>query len=227
MNFLKQIFESGADDSMHHKFIRFGKGEYERFLFSIKKGKKNFKVKSSSGFANDFIKIISENTREKMDIKGEIIAPRDFEKEIEGVVKVAKFSRRGKLYTAELNTEMVPEQLRQIYELFEKNYLLLNINSESFKLKTKSSLPKPGGKVKDDFCSATLPSELLDEFAWDVNGFETLEIKHILNITDIVVSAEFKNDPARARLEARRKGKITRVLKIDNKEEKRETDFEA
>ena len=56
---------------------------------------------------------------------------------------------------------------------------------------------------------------------------EILKIKHILNITEIVIPEEFKNDPAKARIEAKRKGKIIRFLDIDEKEEQKEVDFEV
>ncbi|MBU4456016.1 MAG: hypothetical protein KKA65_00800, partial [Nanoarchaeota archaeon] len=58
MSFIKEIFEGKANDSIHYKFVRYGKGEYERLLFEITKSKNNFRVKSSFDFANDFIKII-------------------------------------------------------------------------------------------------------------------------------------------------------------------------
>jgi len=89
-------------------------------------------------------------------------------------------------------------------------------------------LPKPGGTIKPDFCSATLPLECLNEFAWDVKDFKVLSIRHVLHITDIRFSPELmKSNPARARLEAKRVGKIERILNIDGKEEKREVGLEA
>jgi len=228
MNFVKQIFEGKANDSIHHKFVRYGKGEYERLLFEVTKTKKNLKVKSSFDFANDFVKIISENIKENMEVKGKIIVNRDFEKELEEMgIEVSDFKKRGKLYTAELNTTLTPEKLKEIYSKYNENFLLLNIKSKDFILKTKGALPKPGGKIADNFCSATLPLDFVDEFAWDVKDFTKLKIKHILNITEIVIPEEFKNDPAKARIEAKRKGKIIRFLDIDEKEEQKEVDFEV
>ncbi len=229
MNFIKQIFEGNADSTMHHKFVRFGKGEFERLYFDITKTKKNLKVKSSFGFANDFIKLIAENAEEELEVKGKIIVNRDFEKELEDLgVEIANYKKRGKLYTAEIDTMMKPETLKRIYEKFGKKFLLLSIKSDNYKLKTKASLPKPGGKIDPKFSNATLPLELLDEFVWDMDDFKKLEIKHIINIEEIVIPEEFKDDPAKARVEARRKGKIIRILKADDGEEKRvEAEFEA
>lgn len=228
MNFLKGIFLGKTDEKSHGKFVRYGKGEYERLLFEITKGKNNFKVKSSFDFANDFVGLIANNIKEAASVSGKIIVPRDFQKEIEAICKTASYSKRGKLYTAEISAELSPEQLRKIYEEFSQNFLLLNIKSSEFSLKVAKSLPKPGGKIKPDFCSATLPLNLIDEFVWDVKQeFSKLIIKHVLNITDIAIPPELRNDPAKARLEAKRKGRILRIIEIDGKETRKETDFIA
>lgn len=227
MNFIRQIFEGKADDSLHHKFVRYGKGEYERLLFDITKTKKNLKVKSSFDFANDFVKIIADNAKDKLEVKGKIIVNEDFEEELESMgVPVANFKKRGKLYTAEINTTLTPEKLKEIYEKYGEKFLLLNIKSENFKLTTKSSLPKPGGKIVDNFCSATLPLDLIEEFVWDADDFQKLKIRHVLKINEIVIPEELKNNPARARVESKRKGTIERILDIDGKEDKKETEFE-
>lgn len=228
MNFLKNIFIGKIDPNCHSKFVRYGKGEYERLLFEIIKGKSNFKVKSSFDFANDFVGIIADNIKESASVSGKIIVPGDFQKEISQICEPASYSKRGKLFTAEISTELSPEQIRKIYDKFSQNFLLLNIKSSKFSLKVGKSLPKPGGKVKPNFCSASLPLNLLDEFAWDVKQeFSKLIIKHVLNITDIVIPPGLSNDFAKARLEAKRKGKIARIIEIDGKETRKETDFIA
>lgn len=228
MNVLKTLLTGRTDKAAHGKFTRYGKGDYERFLFEITRGKSNFKVKSSYDFANDFIGIIAERIKESANVSGKIIAGYDFKEEIEAICGASEYSKRGKLYTAEVSAELSPDQLRRIYEKFSSHFILLNLKSDDYSLKVGKSLPKPGGAIKPDFCSATLPLELLDEFAWDVKqDFKKLVIKHMLKITDIIVPPELKNDPARARLEAKRKGKIVRILDIDGKQISKETDFTA
>jgi len=227
MNFIKEIFEKGSNKDMHNKFVRFGKGHFSRFLFDITKGK-NLKVKCSYDFSNDLVKLISENIRESMKIKGKIIAGWDFEEKLKELgLSPKEYKKRGKLYTAELDSEISPEQLRKVYEMFKDNYLLIDIEAESFKLKTGNSLPKPGKELKINFCKATLPPELKDEFAWDIDDFKKLSIRHELDIDDIIIPEELKNDPARARVESRRKGKITRILSKDGEEKKKQAEFEA
>ncbi|MBU2638831.1 MAG: hypothetical protein KJ955_07700 [Nanoarchaeota archaeon] len=229
MNVLKLLLTGRANGVSHGKFVRYGKGEYERFLLDIAKGKSNCKIKSSFDFANDFVGIIADNIKDSSDVSGKIIAAHDFKNEIDAICETVDYSKRGKLFTAELSTQLSPDQLRRLYEKFSQHFLLLNIKSKDFSLKVGKSLPKPGGKIKPNFCSATLPLALLDEFAWDVKqDFKKLTINHILKIKDIIIPPELKNDPARARLEAKRKGAIVRVLKIDEgKEITKETEFTA
>jgi hypothetical protein len=93
-------------------------------------------------------------------------------------------------------------------------------------LKCKDSLPKPGGALKDNFCSASFDNlDIVKEFAFDVDDFKTLSIKHIFKIEDIIVSKEFESDFEKARLNAKRKGKIIRILNVDGKEIKKEHDL--
>lgn len=226
MNILKQMLVGKTDGQAHYKFIRYGKGEYERFLFEITKGKNNFKVKSSYDFANDFVGLIAEHIRDTASVSGKIIMTRDFKQELDPFCEAANYSKRGKLFTAEISADFSPEQLRRLYDKFSSAFLLLNIKSSEFSLKSGKSLPKPGGQIKPDFCSATLPLNLLDEFVWDVKqDFQKLEIKHILQINEIVIPTELKAEPAKARLEAKRKGKIIRLIHLDGKEIKKESDL--
>ncbi|MFH1638445.1 MAG: hypothetical protein ABIB71_08520 [Candidatus Woesearchaeota archaeon] len=224
MNTLQKIFEGKVDGAVHKKFTRYGKGEYERFLFEIKKGK-NLNVKSSFDFANDFVEIIAARLEGNANVSGKVVAAYDLEKDfpIE-----ATFSKRGKLHTAELSTEVSAEQLRLLYDKYKDDFLLLNIKSDKFKLKSGKSLPKPGGKIKPNFCSASLPLDCKDEFAWDVNDFKELKIAHVLKIDEVEFDKELmKTDPAKARLEAKRKGTIIRKLDIDGKIEEKEAEFSA
>jgi len=105
---------------------------------------------------------------------------------------------------------------------------LLNIKVDDFKLSVKGSIPKPGGKIKDNFCSATLPLNTLDEFAFDFDqNFSEASIVNKFVITDLEVPDEYKNDPAMARLMAKRKGKLIRTITVDGNEIEKEYPMEA
>lgn len=226
MNAIRQLFEGVKDrEQVHQRFVRFGKGEYERFYVAVKKGK-NLKVKTSSDFANDLFELIAENIDSEAEISGKIICSHDFEKDLP--CEAANFSKRGKLYTAELNTTARPEVLKEIYERFKSNFLLINVKSEQYNLKCGKSLPKPGGKIKEDFCTATLPIALSEEFTFGIEqNFKEATIKHLVNITEIEIPEEYKNDPAQARVHAIRKGTIKRIIEADGKVMEKEIKFSA
>lgn len=227
MNFLKKIKEKNFDEEVHHRFTRYGKGEYERLYFTITKGKDNFKVKSSFDFANSFVGMISDNMKEDSEVSGKIIANWDFKDELG--IEPTKYSKRGKLYTAELKSVTLnPKQLKELYEKFKYHALLLSIKSEHFKLTTKGNLPKPGGQIKENFCSATLPLSLLEEFLFDTKqDFKEAKIKHRILIEELEIPQEYSNNFEQARFHARKKGKIIRELELDGKKETKELELNA
>ena len=226
MSTVRQLFEGVKDkELMHQKFVRFGKGLFERYIMTIKRGK-NLKVKASYDWSNDLFEMIAENIKEEAELTGKIICNYDFEKELP--CEAASFSKRGKLYTAELNTTATPEVMKQIYDKFKQNFLLVNVKSGSFQLKCGKSLPKPGKDLKDNFCSATLPKELIDKFAFAIGkDFKEAKIKHLFDITDIEIPKEDLNNPEKARTSAVRKGKLRLVAEVDGKNIERETGFAA
>ncbi len=224
MNWLKALCEGEKNEYIHKQFTRFGKGEYERFLLSIKKGKKNLQVKTSFDLANLLVWFISQNVDEDLAVSGKIIANYDFESEVESV----KFSKRGKLYTAELNTTMSQKALQELFEKFKMYHLLLTIKGSDVKMKAKGSLPKPGGALKDNFCSATLPLDLLKDLAFDIEQeFTKAVIVHRLLIDDVVVPEAYKDDAAAARLHAIRKGKLIREIDLDGTKVEKEYALEV
>lgn len=223
MSFMKDLCEGKKDEYIHKQFVRFGKGNYKRFLMNIKKGK-NLNVKTSFDFSNDLFKLIVYNCKEDLEVKGKIIANYDFEKEVDA----QEFSKRGKLYTAVIKGTYSPKVLQEWFEKFQMNYILLGLKGGDFKLTCKGSLPKPGGALKDNFCSAKLPLKFLDEFNFDFDqDFKQAKIVHELDIQEIIIPEELKNDFAKARDGALRKGKLIRVIDLDGNEVKKEYPLEV
>ena len=226
MNTIKQIFEGIKDKELvHHKFVRFSKGQFERYLITIKQGK-NLKIKTSYDWSNDLFEMIALNIKEHAELSGKIICNYDFEKDMP--CEVASFSKRGKLYTADLNTTAAPEIMKQIYDNFKQGFLLVNVKSGSFQLKCGKNLPKPGKDLKDNFCSATLPKELIGELAFAIGkDFKEAKIKYVLDITDIEIPKEDLNNPEKARISAIRKGTVKIVAEVDGKNIEKEKGFAA
>jgi len=225
MNFIKAIVNNEVDEATHKKLARYGKGEYERGLLWIKKAK-NLRIKASYDWSNDLFGMIAEKIDKDIEVKGKIIASRDFESEMD--IELKSFSKRGKLYTAELDLILTPEQMKSIYNNFNDSFILLSLKSDVFKLKVKNSIPKPGGKIKENFCSATLPLDTLEEFAFDFDqNFSEVNIINKFVITELVVPEEYKNDFAMARLMAKRKGKLVRAITLDGNILEKEYPMEA
>ncbi len=224
MNFIKKLFMGNADDVLHHKLIRFSRGEYERFLVCIKKGRL-LKIKTSYDLVNDIVGIIAEHIGENADVTGKIMAGRDFRHELDFS---AGYKKSGKRFVADVEATLTPEQLKRVYERFKFSSILLSINSENFRLKYGKTIPGLGKELKPDFCSAVLPLDLLGEFAFDIkDDFTDAEIRHKVIIDDIVIPDEYKNDFEKARLMARRKGRIVRVVAYNGRMQESSAEFFA
>lgn len=217
--FIKKIFENETDEKVHSQFVRFGKGVYEkRAVISLQKTSK-IRLKGSYEFANDFVLLVSEMgnfnfsgiilSKEKLDL--------DNEKKKSGIYS----------YEVNINSEKVKEIKDKIY------YFLLNVDSESLKLKIKKKLPKPGkgeGKVDDKFCiletDLRFNEKIKNAFFWDVSDCKKVNAEHTYNI-DSLEFPKGEKDPAQIRLKTKRKGKLTRKLEIDGREQLKSIDFEA
>ena len=78
MNFIKRVFEGGADEGVHRQFVRFGKGEYNgRAVLRLRKTK-NIKIKSSFEFANDFVRLCLEFNADNYKVFGIILSKKKF-----------------------------------------------------------------------------------------------------------------------------------------------------
>tara|TARA_Y100000310_G_scaffold335401_1_gene417373 strand:- start:1048 stop:1746 length:699 start_codon:yes stop_codon:yes gene_type:complete len=232
MNFVKKVFNGEIDESVHTQFTRFGKGDYKgRFPLSIWKTKK-VKIRTSFEFANDLFSLCSKFGGGK--VSGLVLS----KKEISNVMKENNIQgnseeKRSGLYYQ----NNIPEQeleKEQLIELGENAYfVLLDIEGEDFKLKTKKKLPKPGkseGKIDDKFCQLEADekyySKIKEDFFWDMPDSKKINVKHEVIINELILPKDEK-DFAKIRELAKRKGKIIRKAVIDDKETEKEIDFEA
>ncbi len=223
MNYIKKIFEDRVDETVHQRLVRYGRGDYEGVSSMELINGKNIKIKSTFEFSNDLFGTIAENTKEEAEVNGSIIAVREFENELS--FGLASYKKKKGANTGEIDTTLKPEQMKETYEKFKNNFILLNVESENFSLKVGKKLPKPGGKIKEDFCKASLPKELLTEFVWETKNFKKAIIKHTFTINDLIVSKEYESDYAKARIMAKRKGKLKRTVEFDGKKIQKEAEF--
>ena len=221
MNFIKKIFMNVSDEEVHRQLARFGKGVYDKkALVSIKK-RKNLAVKTSFEFCNDLVGLIAENAKGEINVSGVILMFKEFK------FKEFDVSKRGKVYKCDIELKCSGKELLDICDLFKEGWLLFNLKIDNFSLKCKNSLPKPGGELKDNFCSASFDANFKDEFAWDAKDFKDLKIIHKYEIRNISIPKEYEKDFAKARAYAKREGKIFRELDIDGRKSFSEKEFIA
>ena len=203
MTFIKKIFEDKIDDSVHRNFIRFSKGTfYNRALTKLKVSKNKCNIYASFDLANSLVKIFSS------------------------MISTAKISgrliKKGK--KSEIDEEVTSDQLNKIID--ENDYCLIDISINEYLLKCKKSLPKPGKALDPKFCSATLPVDKIKDLIFDINeNFKQAQISHIFVINELSIPKEYEKDPEKARIFAKRKGRIIRKIILDGKEITREKEL--
>ena len=232
--FIKKIFEKKQDEAVHAQFVRFGKGIYEsRAVLSLMKTSK-IKVKSSFEFANDFVRLVA-GLASKLKISGVALSKEDIsdlmsKKNIKGNSETKK---GGVFYENNIDEQEVDSEI--LVELAEKAYyLLLDVNDTGLNLKIKKKLPKPGkgeNKIDDKFCSLEADlkywAQIKDFFFWDIPECSKSRIEHSYEINEIIIP-ENEKDPEKIRLNAKRKGKLKRKIKIGKDQESlKECEFEV
>ena len=232
MNFIKEVFSGKNDDAVHRQFIRFGKGEYKkRALLRLWKTK-NVKIKGSFEFANDFVLFVADlETAGNLNFNGMILS----KNELEGLKGIKKKGRW--IYNvSNFSSNEVKKIASGVYSF------LLNTNGPGIKLTIKGKLPKPGkseGKIDDKFCQLELDEKYYNavkgDFFWDLPDGKKISAEHVFVIKEIIIPKEgarpglatLEKDYEKIREMAKRKGKILRIVDVDGKEVRKETEFEA
>jgi len=212
----------------HKFFVRFGKGKFDgRFALRIAR-----KINASFENVPSIILFISNQT--DAIYNGKILA----RKEVDELLKAIGFNiinkKVGKLVEYDVEGEIKKNGISKIYN--EVYYLLLDVKANGIEFKCKKKLPKPSAKgamkIDDKFCSLSLSDKYFDafkkEFLFDVPDGKKIEINHTIVVEDIIIPKELEksNDYEKIRLEALRKGKIIRKIKVDGKEIIKEYKFE-
>lgn len=126
-----------------------------------------------------------------------------------------------KKYT--LKETMTPQRFSEFLKLFSGYHMLFSAKSGKNSITVKKSLPQKGSLV-EKFISAKFDKkfyrDIKEDFLFDWGGdFKQAEIHHAYLIEELSVAPELlKRDAARARLEAKRKGKIIRKKIVDGHE---------
>ncbi|MFP4112059.1 MAG: hypothetical protein ACLFUO_03595 [Candidatus Woesearchaeota archaeon] len=226
INFIKNIWNNDVDEVAHAKFVRYGKGEFVKEEFKIKAGSK-IQVWAGFEYVEVLFRMMAEVVTEPGSVKGTIVSKQDIKSKFDELgIEPKKIT--GKKYTVEETLD--PEQFKKFVDTFSEYYMLLKAKSGNNEIKTKTSVPKPG-KLVEKFASAKFDKSALDmikkEFLFDHDGnFKEAVINHTYRIDDIIVDESLvEKDPARARLEAKRKGTLIRKSVVDGEEVTEEKDM--
>ena len=174
---------------------------------------------------------MANTIKEKTKVSGGIITKKDIRGELDFEVQMKQFAG---VKTFLLDNEIGKDSLNNIFSKFSDALFLLSFSTDYGILKVKVKNPKaakPGKdkEVKADFCTfITNDINFVREFAFDVNeNFSELKLNHTFIINELIVNDKDRDNPAMARENAARKGKIKRIMDIDGKITEKEINFEV
>lgn len=232
---INKIFSGDFDESVHAEFVKFSRGVFDnRYLVEGKKQKDKFAIKTSSEFANFFVRNLLEKVSGTIKIKGIIVSTTNFESECDFEIEnVKKYMGINQLV---INTETSADKIITLMEKYPRAFYALSFSYGDYELKIKEKPPKsgkPGNKTKEDdgpkadFCSLkTTNEEIINDLFFDFQGFSEIRIKHILEIKDIELPKEYKT-PEEMRERAKRKGIVKRFIEVDGRKDVKEKSFVA
>lgn len=234
MNFIKKIFDGKIDNSIHRQFQKFSKGEFgNRALIKARRSGEKYTISTTAEFANELVRKAAEKLGgAKTGVTGAIVSTSDLKEDLD--FKEIKQFQGVKRYL--IDKEMSGDDIILLLDKFPKSFFALSFKCEkdSTTLKIKPKAPKSGKpgkkgskKFNPNFCKLiTTDSEWGKSFVFENPNFKTAEITHKFMIDDIV-KPEGEEDFARIRELAKRKGRIIRESIIDEKEDRKEFEFEA
>lgn len=234
-NYIQKIVDKKFDDIVHRKFIRFSIGDYPREKIIIKKQSKNLQIQTGFELAID-IYLLAADLLAKEDVviegKGVVFSTT---KGLEDEIASSGFNmveRKGKKYNVTFS--MPPAKFREAVVSLSQYFMLLNFSVAGINMKVKGTLPKPG-KLVEKFATFKVDNKyagpILENFLFDLDKskyekVKLIEVDQTFMIEGAEIPDEYKNDFALARLHAKKKGKIKRVITVDgNVEKEYEIDF--
>ncbi len=234
MNFIKKLFNNKSDEKVHNQFTKFGPGTFEnKAMLDIRVMAKAVKIKTSPEFTNELVELLANTIKDKVPVNGIIFATRDLTEE--STIEFEQIKNAMGIKKHIVNAELTKEQILDVCNKFPYASINLSFETEYGKLKIKEKAPKSGKPGKGDkdpkvnYCVfTTTDRSILDDYAFDIKEpFKKAFIKHTMKVEEIIVPEEYKDDFAKARLNAIRKGKIIRHLTVDEIKSEKETNFEV
>jgi hypothetical protein len=224
MHYVKQIFGGVPEDWVHERFVRYGRGEFEGPIVSVAKSGKGVKVSASWEYASALVEVLA-SAGGTLEVKGSVFARRDISGALKDFLAVSKEKKKKGLYSADVVGELDADAFKGLLGMIPDAILLLDASAGRSKVKCKKKPPKPGSGLDESFCTGDYEGELLgkvrNEILFDVSGdFTEARASHKYLIKELVAPAGV-SDPAKIRVEAKRKGTIERNTTVDGKEYKK------
>lgn len=224
MHYIRGLFEGKVEDWVHERFVRYGRGGFEAAIFSVKKTGKGVKVSASWEYAGALVEVLAF-AGGIIEVKGSVYARRDISGALKDFLSVSKEKKKRGLYSADVSGELDADAFKGLSGMIPDALILADASCGRNRVKCKKKPPKPGSGLDESFCSADYVGELLgrlrEEFLFDVAGeFTEARASHRYVIAELVAPAGV-SDPARIRVEAKRKGTIERTLVVDGRESKK------
>lgn len=229
INFIRNLIDGNIDNDAHSKFIRYGKGNYEKEELKIKVTGKNVTIQAGPDFVSVLLKLFAEFSTEEITLSGKMVAKKGQNKRFEDA-GVKLIATRATTYTVEKTFS--PEEFKTFIKDFEDFLFLVTLKSGSNTFKAKPKVPRPGS-VLEKFVTVKWDKQFIDrikeEFLPDFPDFKKEAVfKHWYNINDIIADEQLlQEDPLKARLAAKRKGTLKRKSVVDGLEKEEEFAFEA
>jgi hypothetical protein len=235
-SFIKKIFDGKTDELVHIQFQKFSRGEFkDKAAIIYSHGKDKYTLSTTYEYSNDFARLMAEKLgNNKTKVTGVIVSTRD----LTGQLNFSGKKQFAGVKQYIMDTEMTGNEIIELLNKLPTAFFALSMTVGNSQLKTKPKAPisgKPSTKgadaeLKADFCKFyTADRKLLENFIFDkdiTDSVKRAEIKHIFNVTDITLP-KGETDPVKIREKAVRKGKIIRLVKIEDKESRNEHDFTA
>ncbi len=234
INFIKKIAENKVDESTHNIFTRYSLGEFVKDEFKIKVSSKDIKIWAGFEYVNTMLQFVASLCEGKITATGVIITDKDIKEilnknKIEFTTKM-KRGMRGVIKTEySMNFSMQGKELIEFTNQLDRYYLLIDLSCGNRNMKIKKkAVPKIGAST-EKFCTLTIEkidlNKVIEEFLFDakIKDFKEAILKHTYKIDKIDLNEKLlKEDPLKARLEAKREGTLIREIEIDGEKENKE-----
>jgi len=236
--FINKLFDNEIDNLVHVQFSKFSRGEFKNKAMINCKAMSNgfYKINTGPEYANELVRFLAKKLGEKsVKVTGIIVSTRDLNGQLD--FKNKKQFMGIKQY--QIDKEMNGTEIINLCDKFPNSFFGLNFGFNDNELSIKQKAPKsakPSQKnetePKVDFCKLkTKDKDIITSLIFDFKDFKGIEITHDFLINEIVISdqlkKEAKDDYAKIKEMALRKGKIIRKIKIDGVQKIKEKEFEV